>query len=175
MMTKAAMASPSPMPELKTFARRPELRNLTMEIMRLAEGLYKQPNKSFEREFYLREMARKLNQRGKRVRRKLILPASRGSSGFDRNPVLDLLVENQVLIEIKTMKRIFPIHDDQMKTWLKMGAWPLGLLINFGADRWHHAIRQYVSQRVLLQTMAAGSFEKQPCLKERKLAAQNFL
>jgi GxxExxY protein len=44
---------------------------------------------------------------------------------------LDVLVENQVVIEIKAVDELLPVHKAQLLTYMKLGGWKAGLLINF--------------------------------------------
>lgn len=44
---------------------------------------------------------------------------------------LDLIVEKSVVLEIKSVDRLMPIHEAQLISYLKLGDYPLGLLINF--------------------------------------------
>jgi len=44
---------------------------------------------------------------------------------------LDILVANSVVIEIKSVETLNPVHDAQLITYLKLGGWKIGLLINF--------------------------------------------
>jgi GxxExxY protein len=44
---------------------------------------------------------------------------------------LDLLVENSVIIEVKAVERIHPVHQAQVITYLKLTGYPAGLLMNF--------------------------------------------
>jgi GxxExxY protein len=44
---------------------------------------------------------------------------------------LDILVANSVVIEIKSVETLNPVHDAQLITYLKLGDWKVGLLINF--------------------------------------------
>ena len=44
---------------------------------------------------------------------------------------LDLIVEKSVVLEIKAVDRLMPIHEAQLISYLKLGDYPLGLLINF--------------------------------------------
>jgi len=46
---------------------------------------------------------------------------------------VDLLVEDRVLVEIKSLERIMPVHPKQVLTYLRLLNLPVGLLINFGA------------------------------------------
>ncbi len=44
---------------------------------------------------------------------------------------LDFLIENRVVVEIKAVEILLPVHEAQVLTYLRLGGWPLGLLINF--------------------------------------------
>src|ERR1041384_3277808 len=44
---------------------------------------------------------------------------------------LDLLVSNRVVVEVKSVECLAPIHDAQLLTYLRIGGWRVGLLINF--------------------------------------------
>ena len=47
---------------------------------------------------------------------------------------LDLLVGDAVVVEIKSVEALTPIHDAQLLTYLKLGGWKVGLLINFNVE-----------------------------------------
>ena len=47
---------------------------------------------------------------------------------------LDLLVSDAVVVEIKSVEALTPIHDAQLLTYLKLGGWKVGLLINFNVE-----------------------------------------
>ena len=47
---------------------------------------------------------------------------------------LDLLVGDAVVVEIKSVEALTPIHDAQLLTYLKIGGWKVGLLINFNVE-----------------------------------------
>jgi GxxExxY protein len=47
---------------------------------------------------------------------------------------LDLLVENRVVVELKSVERVRPVHQKQLLTYLKLTNKPLGLLINFNEN-----------------------------------------
>lgn len=77
---------------------------------------------------------RRLGRRGVHVERQLVIPfdyeGERLSLGFR----IDLLVEKELVIEIKSVERPSPIHQRQLLTYLRLMNLPLGLLINFGMD-----------------------------------------
>ncbi len=58
---------------------------------------------------------------------------------------LDVLVAKTVVIEVKAVEKILPIHEAQLLTYLKLGGWKVGLLINFNVPMLRDGIRRLVS------------------------------
>ena len=58
---------------------------------------------------------------------------------------IDLLVANSVVVEIKSVESLQPIHDAQLLTYLKLGGWKAGLLLNFNVP----VLKQGIRRRVL--------------------------
>ena len=56
--------------------------------------------------------------------------------------VIDLLVENEIILELKATDKILPIHEHQLMTYLKLTQKNLGLLINFNVPRLADGIRR---------------------------------
>ena len=57
---------------------------------------------------------------------------------------LDVLVANSVVIEIKSVETLAPVHEAQLITYLKLGGWKVGLLINFNVAVLKDGIRRRV-------------------------------
>jgi GxxExxY protein len=57
---------------------------------------------------------------------------------------LDLLVARAIVVEIKSIKAIAPIHEAQLLTYLRLGGWKLGLLLNFNVVVLKDGIRRKV-------------------------------
>ena len=55
-----------------------------------------------------------------------------------------MLVENKVVVEIKSVDALAPIHDAQVLTYLKLGGWQIGLLINFNVPVLKDGIKRIV-------------------------------
>jgi len=79
-------------------------------------------------------LARELQKRGLRVERQL--PVKFGYDGvvFDEGFRMDLLVENVVIVELKSVEQVVPVHKKQLLTYLRLADKRLGLLINFGEE-----------------------------------------
>jgi len=57
----------------------------------------------------------------------------------------DILVEDKVVIELKSVEQVLPVHKKQLITYLKLTDCRLGLLVNFGADLIKHGITRIVN------------------------------
>ena len=78
-------------------------------------------------------LAKKLEVRGLRVERQKILRFEYDGMVFEEGFRMDLLVEDQVVVELKSVEQAAPVHKKQLLTYLKLAKKPVGLLINFGA------------------------------------------
>ena len=58
---------------------------------------------------------------------------------------MDLLVENKVVIEIKTVEALTDVHTAQVLTYLKLGNFKLGLLINFHVSMLKNGVRRVIN------------------------------
>jgi GxxExxY protein len=58
---------------------------------------------------------------------------------------LDLLVDGRVVVETKAVDALQPIHEAQMLTYLKLGGWQVGLLINFHVPVLRHGVKRLVN------------------------------
>jgi GxxExxY protein len=57
---------------------------------------------------------------------------------------LDLLVSNAVMVKVKFREELLPVHEAQLLTYLRLGGWKVGLLINFNVPVLHRGIRRFV-------------------------------
>ena len=58
---------------------------------------------------------------------------------------LDFLIEKTVVLELKAVERLQPIYEAQLLTHLKLGGWPIGLLINFNVPVLKNGIKRMVN------------------------------
>lgn len=64
---------------------------------------------------------------------------------FDAGFRIDLLVEGRVVVELKSVEQIVPVHAKQLLTYLRLMNLPVGLLINFGSGTLKEGIRRIVN------------------------------
>jgi GxxExxY protein len=72
-----------------------------------------------------------LSQLGLHFKRQVPLPVSYKGIKLDSGYKMDLVVEDAVVLELKTVDQLLPIHSAQFFTYLKLSGKPVGLLINF--------------------------------------------
>jgi GxxExxY protein len=87
-------------------------------------------------------LAHELGQRGHRVERQLSLPVHYDGMTVEAGLRLDLLVEQRLVVELKAVEVLLPIHTAQLLTYLKLGNYPLGLLLNFNVAHMKDGIKR---------------------------------
>jgi GxxExxY protein len=86
-----------------------------------------------------------LAERGVKVEQQKALPVVYRDVRLDCGYRLDLLVENAVVVEIKAVDVLMPIHTAQLLSYLKLSNRPVGLLINFNVKMLRDGIRRMVN------------------------------
>jgi GxxExxY protein len=92
-------------------------------------------------------LARELRNRGFRVDTQVGLPVVYDGEKLDLGYRIDLLVENLVIVEIKCVEAIHPVHEAQLLSYLRLSGKNVGLLINFHVARLKDGIKRMVDGR----------------------------
>ncbi len=87
-----------------------------------------------------------LTERGLKVEKQKQLPVVWKDKKLDLGFRTDLIVENKVIIEIKSVLEIHPVHPKQLLTYLKLTGLKLGLLINFNSPLIKTGITRIVNE-----------------------------
>ena len=90
-------------------------------------------------------LAFELNQLGLNVKQQLALPVIYKDVKLDAGYRIDLLIENKVIVEIKSVDVLVDIHTAQILTYLKLKELKLGLLINFNSVKVIDGIKRIVN------------------------------
>ncbi len=72
-----------------------------------------------------------LKLRGLSTQSQIAIPLDFKGLRIERGLILDILVENRVIVEVKSVEEIHPVHAQQLLTYMKISSKRLGLLINF--------------------------------------------
>lgn len=83
-----------------------------------------------------------LKEKGLSVERQKIIPITFKGRVLEEGFRADLVVENQILIELKSTERYAPVHAKQVITYLRLMDLPLGFLMNFGAATFKEGLKR---------------------------------
>ncbi|HXQ41755.1 MAG TPA: GxxExxY protein [Candidatus Udaeobacter sp.] len=89
-------------------------------------------------------LAYELKNAGMAFARQVPLPVIYKSVKLDCGYRMDFVVDRNLVIELKTVERLLPIHDAQLLTYLKLGNLKTGLLLNFHAAVLREGIRRMI-------------------------------
>jgi iron complex transport system substrate-binding protein len=111
-----------------------EINDITAVIVDSAYKIHNEIGPGLFESVYELVLADMLASRGLSVQRQVAIPIRIGEKVYDEGFRADLIVNNQVIVEIKSLEQLARVHKKQVLTYLKLSGLPVGLLINFGGD-----------------------------------------
>jgi iron complex transport system substrate-binding protein len=87
----------------------------------------------------------KLKRLGLVVERQVQVPINYDGVVLQEGFRIDLLVESTLVIEVKSVERLMPVHGKQLLTYLRLTKQPLGLLMNFGNGTFGEGLKRVVN------------------------------
>lgn len=108
-----------------------DVTDLSYKIVGLAIKVHKALGPGLLESIYEKCFKYELEKNGYDVKQQLIVNLKYDDLVFDSNLKVDLLVNDCIVIELKSVERIMPIHEAQLLTYMKILKKPQGLLINF--------------------------------------------
>ena len=121
------------------------LNKITETIIGVAIGIHKALGPGLLESAYEACMVYDLTQAGLRVEQQKSLPVVYREVKLECGYRLDLLVEKEVIVEIKSIERFLPIHKAQLMSYLKLADCKVGLLINFSVEILKDGIQRVVN------------------------------
>lgn len=121
-----------------------ELNDLTEKIIGCAITVHRALGPGLLESAYEVCLVHELRKAGLEVERQVPLPVVYDGIELDASYYLDIVVENRVILELKSVERIMAIHEAQLLTYLKLTKKKLGLLINFNVELLKNGIKRKV-------------------------------
>ena len=90
-------------------------------------------------------LAYELEKQGHEIRRQVSLPVEYDGKRIDAGFRPDILVADKVLVEVKAVERMAPIHTAQILTYLRLSRYKLGYLLNFNVVHMRDGIKRVVN------------------------------
>lgn len=87
----------------------------------------------------------RLRRSGLMVERQKSLPITFDGLTLAEGFRVDLLIDGKLIVEIKSVERLAPVHSKQLLTYIRLARQPIGLLMNFGGDTFREGLRRIVN------------------------------
>jgi len=104
---------------------------LTYRIIGLAMRVHRRLGPGLLESVYEKCLCHEFAQAEMPYQRQVPLPVHYGGAILDCGYIADVIVDNQVILELKSVERVLPLHDAQLLTYLRLTQCRIGLLINF--------------------------------------------
>ena len=94
---------------------------------------------------YLEVLTYELKKSGLKCEKEVVMPVHYEDVTLDLGFRADLIVENLVIVELKAIEKVLPVHKKQLMTYLKLTGLKLGLLVNFNVNLIRDGIERVVN------------------------------
>jgi len=118
---------------------------LTNEIIGSAIEVHRNLGPGLLESTYEECMTYELQERQLTIKRQIEIPVLYKGTQLEQKYRIDLLVNNQVIIELKSVNKLEPVHDAQLLTYLKLANKRYGLLLNFNVPVMKQGIRRLLN------------------------------
>ena len=125
--------------------RRKYLNGMSSEIIDAAVCVHREIGPGLLEGVYQICMAKELRSRNLVTSHCVPVPLSYKGEPLKKDYVIDLLVENEIIIELKSVEGILPVHVAQILSYLKLADKRLGFLINFNVPLLKLGLKRYVN------------------------------
>ena len=123
-----------------------EVTELSYKIVGCAINVHKELGPGLLESVYERCLKHELELQGLKVNQQVKVPIEYKGLELDADLRLDLLVNDTIIIEIKTVENLLPVHEAQLLTYMKLLEKPQGLLINFYTDNITKSMKPFVNE-----------------------------
>jgi iron complex transport system substrate-binding protein len=124
------------------MSRDDELEALVRRVIDMGFGLHRDLGPGLLESAYEMILFEKLRQQGIEVRRQVPISVKHDGIFIENAFKVDLLIENRLIVELKSVERPLPVHAKQVLTYLRLMNLKLGLLMNFGQALFKDGIKR---------------------------------
>ena len=122
-----------------------DLEAISGDVLDVAMRLHRELGPGLLESVYEVILAGKLTSMGHKVARQRQVDVEFEGTRFQSAFRVDLLIDDCLLVEIKSVERLTPVHSRQLLTYLRLTKQPVGLLINFGGETLREGVRRVVN------------------------------
>jgi GxxExxY protein len=137
-----------------------DINEITAEVVRAAVRVHRATGPGLFETVYQACMVYELLESGLAVHAQKPLPVRYRDVRLDCGFRIDLLVENRLIVELKAVEKLAPVHIAQMITYLKLSRCTLGLILNFNVALMKEGIRRVVLGHEERRPLSAGGTQR---------------
>ncbi|MCW8956366.1 MAG: GxxExxY protein [Gammaproteobacteria bacterium] len=123
-----------------------EINVLSAKVIGSAIEVHKHLGPGLLESVYQKCLEYELCDAGLTVQREVLLPVRYKHLSFSDAYRIDLIIENRLIIELKSVESILPVHGAQLLSYLKLSGFELGLLINFNVPQLSKGIKRIINK-----------------------------
>jgi GxxExxY protein len=121
------------------------LNHLSSAVIGAAVTVHKEMGPGLLEAVYQLCMVKELQSRNVAIAQSVPIPLFYKSEPLNKDYIIDLLVENEIIIELKAVEGLLPVHEAQILSYLKLANKKLGFLINFNVPLMKLGFKRYVN------------------------------
>ena len=122
-----------------------DLNEITGRIIKCAIEVHKELGPGLMESVYATYIRKVMKDDGLKVESQVIVPVCFKGEILEKIFIIDELVEDEIILELKSVEAILPIHEAQLLTYLKLTNKKLGLLINFNVVQLKDGLRRRIN------------------------------
>lgn len=125
-----------------------DINELSGKVIGAAIEVHRQLGPGLLESIYKRCLKYELDMLGLTVQDEVRLPVKYKKLSFSNAYRLDLLVENKLIVELKSVERLLPVHGAQLLSYLKLSDNELGLIINFNVAQLTQGVKRVINKNL---------------------------
>ena len=123
-----------------------QITDLSYQIVGCAIAVHKELGPGLLESVYEKCLKYELQKNGHFVEQQVVVPVVYDQLSMDVDLRLDLLVDDTIIVELKAIENLLPVHEAQLLTYMKLLEKPQGLLINFFTDNIAKTLKPFVNE-----------------------------
>ena len=125
--------------------KKEQFNSISKQIVDAAITVHKEMGPGLLESLYEYCLVKELQLRGIRVEYQVYLPLYYKGIKLDKDFKLDIIVENEIILELKAVEYLLPVHEAQIISYLKLADKKLGFLINFNVPLLKDGLKRFVN------------------------------
>lgn len=121
------------------------LNDITSEILDSAIEVHREMGPGLLESVYQNCMIVELEERGLDVAPQSPVPLHYKGIQLEKNYLIDLLVEDEIIVELKAVEMVLPVHEAQILSYLKLTNKRIGILINFNVKLLKNGFKRFIN------------------------------